>query len=378
MNLGRGAKAVLILAAFVVLFAGIKLAADLLVPLFLAGFLAAVTAPLVLWLCDRGLPRGLAVTIALFLDVSALVGLGALIGTSLNAFYEHVPRYQEQLTLAVTDTTSWLTRWGVQQEAMSEVVNVSSAMGLVGTLLKSIAGMLSNLVLVLLIVVFMLVEATGLRTKLSRVFPGDPSRLQRASRDITKYLLVKTGTSALTGILVGLWLAAWGVDLPILWGLLAFLLSYIPTLGAIVAGVPILLLSWLELGGGATLGVASGYLLINLAIGSFLEPRIFGRALGLSPLVVFLSMVFWGWMLGPVGALLSVPLTMIVKIAASNTEDLQWIAVLLAPAWQPGGRRPSWMPALQRSPSGRPVPGLDEPPRIPVAAATPAEAQIEE
>ncbi len=351
MTLGRGAKAVLLLAAFVVVCAGIKLAADLLVPLLLAAFLATVTAPLVLWLYDRGVPRGVAVAVALLVDISALAGLGALIGSSLNAFYLHLPTYQQQLTAALTDAAGSLSRYGVHPESISEVIDPGSLMGLVATLLKSIAGMVSSLVLVLLIVVFMLFEATGLRTKLARVFGGDPERLHKASTDVTKYLLVKTATSAATGVLVGVWLAAWGVDLPVLWGLLAFLLNYVPTVGSIIAAVPGILLAWLELGTGASLGVASGYLVVNFAIGNFLEPRIFGRTLGLSPLVVFLSMIFWGWMLGPVGALLSVPLTMIIKIILSNTEDLEWIAVLLAPVREPEGRRASWIPAvLQRRP----------------------------
>lgn len=354
MTLGRGAKAVVLLAAIVVVFAGISAAKDLLVPLLLAAFIAAVTAPLALWLYDRGFPRGLAVLIALLVDISALAGLGALVGSSLNSFYARLPEYQQEMAGAVTEATSFLAAYGVEPESLLKTVNPGSLMDLVAVLFKSIAGMVSSLLLMLVIVVFMLFEATGLRTKLERVFGDDPERLHRASRDITRYLLVKTATSGATGLAVGLLLAAFGVDLPVLWGLLAFLLNYIPTLGSIIAAIPTVLLAWLQLGTGGALGVAAGYIVINFAIG-FLEPRLFGRALGLSPLVVFLSMVFWFWILGPVGALLSVPLTMILKIALANTEDLEWIAVLLAPVQEPEGKRTSWIPAaLQRRTVPRP------------------------
>jgi predicted PurR-regulated permease PerM len=347
--LGRGTKAVLLLAAFVILFAGMRAAADVLVPFMLAAFLATVTAPLVLWMCEHGVPRGVAVATALLVDIGALAAIGAVLGESLNALYAQIPVYQEQITGAIEQGSGVLRRMGIPPESIEKQISSASMMGVVTMALKSVAGMVSNLVIVLIIVAFMLFEATGIRTKLRNVFGADPERLHKASDDITKYLVMKTATSALTGVAVGVWLFLWGVDLAVLWGLIAFLLSYIPTLGGILAGVPILLFSWLQLGTGPTIGVAAGYVVVNMFIGNFLEPRIFGRALGISPLVVFLSMIFWGWLLGPVGALLSVPLTMIAKIALWNTEDLRWIAVLLATS--PAERRPSWIPAaLQKAP----------------------------
>jgi predicted PurR-regulated permease PerM len=143
---------------------------------------------------------------------------------------------------------------------------------------------------------------------------------------------VKTGTSALTGLIVALLCWSCGVDLPVLWGLLAFLLNYIPNIGSVIAAVPPVLLALVQHGPGVAMGVAAGYLAVNFTVGNMLEPRLMGRALGLSPLVVFLSMLVWGWMLGPVGALFSAPLTMILKHWLAHTPDLTWIAVLLGPA----------------------------------------------
>jgi len=331
MNLGRGAKTVLLIAAVVVAFAGIKLASSLLVPLLLAGFIATVSAPLVFWLCEKGVPKGLAVLMALALDIAVLGAIGVLVGSSVNTFYKRLPIYQSGLAETLTAASDWLSRYGIAPDSLNEAGQIGSAMEMVAWLLQSLAGILSNVVLVLLLVTFMLLEATGLRSKFETIVGGESARARRAAKEMKTYLVVKTGTSLLTGLCVGVWLAIWDVDLPVLWGLLAFLLAYVPTIGAIVAGVPPLMLAVIQFGPGNALLVTTGYVGINLAIG-VVEPRVFGRALGLSPLVVFLSVILWGWLLGPIGALLSVPLTMMVKIAARNTQDMRWVAILLASA----------------------------------------------
>jgi predicted PurR-regulated permease PerM len=150
--------------------------------------------------------------------------------------------------------------------------------------------------------------------------------------DVQRYLGIKTLISLATGILIGVWVAILGVDFPILWGILAFLFNYIPSLGSILAAVPTLLLALVQLGPGPAALVGLGYVVVNVALGTFVEPYFMGRKLGLSTLVIFLSLVFWGWVWGPVGMLLSVPLTMVVKILLENSENFRWVAVLLAPA----------------------------------------------
>ncbi len=132
-----------------------------------------------------------------------------------------------------------------------------------------------------------------------------------------------------TGLLVGLWTAILGLDFAVVWGLLAFLLNYIPSIGSIVAAIPAVLLGLIQGGLGYAILIAVGYVVTNIGIGNFVEPWLMGRTLGLSTLVVFLSLVFWGWMWGSIGMLLSVPLTMIIKILFENTDDLQWIAIML-------------------------------------------------
>jgi predicted PurR-regulated permease PerM len=143
-------------------------------------------------------------------------------------------------------------------------------------------------------------------------------------------MMIKTLTSLATGILIAIWLAIIGVDFPVLWGVVAFALNFVPNIGSIIAAIPAILLALIQLGIFPALHAAIAFLVVNLVIGNAIEPRIMGKGVGLSTLVVFLSLVFWGWVLGPIGMLLSVPLTMIVKIGLENNEGTQKIAVLLS------------------------------------------------
>jgi len=325
----------MVAAAVVVVCAGLKLAAPLLVPFLLAGFIATATMPLVFWLRQRGAHCVLAVVVGLFVDLLVLAGMTVLTGGSIAAFSAQLPMYTERLTLLMGDVGVWLTAHGVRISARTfdAIADPSWLMSLAGSVLQSLAGMVSRIVLVLLIVAFMLFEATGLEDKLKRVLkrPSHVRRLKIAAHEVNRYVLVKTATSLLTGVLAAVWCMVWDVPFPFLWGLLAFVLNYIPTVGSFVAAIPPVLLALVLHGPGVAIGLATGYTVFNLFIASMLDPRLMGKALGLSPLVVFLSMVFWGFIFGPMGALLSAPLTMMVKNFTAQTEDLAWFAGLLGP-----------------------------------------------
>jgi predicted PurR-regulated permease PerM len=324
----------------VVLLGGVKLAAPILVPFLLALFITLVSAPFAIWLYDKGLPRGVAVTITFLLLVVGLLGLGALVGGSINAFYDQLPAYREELASLAEKFRLQLEPLGGQltdQQGGSEAMISNSVMEAIAAILRSLADVVRILLLVLLIVLFMLFEAPGWQQKLDRMVDDEEQfqRLVHSTHELNTYLAVKSLTSFSTGALVAVMLYLLDVDLPLLWGLLAFLLNYIPSIGSIIAAVPGVLLALLDHGTGTAVGIGVGYLAINLTIGNGIEPRIMGQALGLSPLVVMLSVVFWGWLLGAVGAFLSVPLTMIVKILLRNTEDLAWLSVLLGPSPAP-------------------------------------------
>ena len=321
-------------AAFVVVVAGMRAASDILVPFLLAVFLAIICAPLLFWLKRKGVPNGLAVCSTLVVILVMVLLLAAFAGTSLHGFTNALPGYQEKLTAQTSGLLSWLKGMGLDVSAtvLADTVNPGKVMGIAANTLKGLSGVLTNVFMILLTVVFILFEASALPGKLA-VALGDPegsaSRFQGFMENLNRYLAIKTLFSLCTGLAVGVWLAVLGVDYPILWGLLAFLLNYVPNIGSIIAAIPACLLAVIQLGPGTALLAALGYLVVNTVFGSVLEPRFMGRGLGLSTLIVFLSLVFWGWVLGPVGMLLSVPLTMIVKIALESREETRGIAVLL-------------------------------------------------
>jgi predicted PurR-regulated permease PerM len=178
----------------------------------------------------------------------------------------------------------------------------------------------------------MLLEATIFKYKVRHVFGSQSdgaSQVDSFSNTINRYMLIKTGTSLATGIIATIWLMIIGVDYPLLWGFLTFLFNYVPTIGSIIAAVPPALLALIQFGVFSSFLTVAGYFVINISIGSILEPRILGHGLGLSTLVVFVSLLFWGWVFGPVGMVLSVPLTMTIKIALSNSESGKWISTLM-------------------------------------------------
>lgn len=319
----------------VVIAAGIKLASPLLSQLVLAAFLATVTAPLVLGLRRRGVPVALAIAAGVLVDVALVASLITFVAGSVTAFSQRLPMYEERMSTLGTHVSDWLLSHGVDVSlaALREVVDPGVLVGMARSVVQSVAELLSRILIMLLMVAFMLIEAVGIERKLVRVVEdrADLSDLRDGVGHVHKYLYVKSGTSAMTGALVAAWCWVCGVDLPLLWGLLAFLLNYIPNIGSIIAAVPPVLLALVQHGVGAALAVAAGYLAVNFTIGNMLEPRWMGRALGLSSLVVFLSMLVWGWLLGPVGALFSAPLTMMLKHWLEHTTDLAWVAVLLSP-----------------------------------------------
>jgi predicted PurR-regulated permease PerM len=155
------------------------------------------------------------------------------------------------------------------------------------------------------------------------------STIEKFSQDAKRYLVIKTLISAAVGLVIWLWLLILGVDYPVLWGTLSFLLNYVPNIGAIIAALHVALLALVQLGVGSALLTVLGFVIVHIVVGNIIEPKVMGKGLSLSTLVVFLSMVFWGWVLGPIGMILSVPMTILVKIALESYEETRGLAIML-------------------------------------------------
>ncbi|EGT4255688.1 AI-2E family transporter [Citrobacter amalonaticus] len=333
----NGLKIVIMLGMLVIILTGIRFAADIIVPFILALFIAVVLNPLVQRMVKLRVPRVLAISLLVIIIVMAMVLLLAYLGTSLNELARTLPQYRSSLVIPLKNLEPWLVRLGigVSVDEMVKYIDPNAAMTLITNLLTQLTNAMSSIFLLLLTVVFMLLEVPQLPTKFQQIMirPVEGmAAIQRAIDSVSHYLVLKTAISLVTGLVVWGMLSALDVRFAFIWGLLAFALNYIPNIGSVLAAIPPII-QVLAFGGlYDALVVLAGYLIINLVFGNILEPRIMGRGLGLSTLVVFLSLIFWGWLLGPVGMLLSVPLTIIVKIALEQSVGGQSIAILLGDA----------------------------------------------
>lgn len=324
-------------AAFVVIIAGLRESRDIMVPFLLSCFIAIVAAPALFSLRRIGLSTVTALVLVILSIIGVGTLLGALIGSSVDDFSAQLPQYQDKLNAQLVQLRGWLGGFGIEVEtrALTTLLDPGRAMQMAAQGLSSLGGLLTNTLLILLTVSFILLEASSFPAKLRAILP-DPEQsfgqLGKMLQDIKRYMAIKTLTSMATGLVVMAWLLVLGVDYPVLWGVLAFFLNFVPNIGSIIAAVPVVLLASIQLGASGAFWVGMGYIVVNNVVGNIIEPRFMGRGLGMSTLVVFLSLVFWGWVLGTVGMFLSVPLTMTVKIALDSWEETRWIAVLLGPA----------------------------------------------
>ncbi len=330
---------ILVAAAFVILIAGIRAAAAIVIPFLLSIFIAVLCAPPVFWLTGRKVPTAIAVLLVISTALGSGVLIGGIAGASIDNFSQRLPAYQQRLRAEFEGYATWVKQLGLERygidvsfDALEDVIDPAAAMDIAGNALKEIGNFLKNMLLILLTVIFILLEASGFRAKLDAAFGNGRSTFSgfaAFAAGVKHYLAIKTAVSFLTGLVITLWLWILGVDFPVLWGLLALLFNYIPNIGSIIAAVPAVLLAFIQYGGGGALLAVGGYTVVNVVMGNLIEPKFMGEGLGLSPLVVFLSLVFWGWLLGIVGMLLSIPLTITVKIALENNPDTRWASILL-------------------------------------------------
>jgi predicted PurR-regulated permease PerM len=288
----------------------------------------------VLWLKQKKIPSVMAVLIVISVMIIIIILIGAQLGTSINSFLYELPLLQERISEQVTDFSNLLRSKGFSgtEKILLDYINPAAIMKLTGGLLSSLSSIISDLILILLTVTFILLEVSSFPKKL-RAILGDPDqvfpRFTKFVVDMKRYMVIKTIINLAAGILIGLWMFILDVQFPILWGFLGFLLHYIPNIGAIIAVIPPAILAFVQLGMGSALLVMVGNIIIGFIIGNMIEPRLMGRKLGLSTLVVFISLVFWGSLLGLIGAILCIPLTMTLKFAFESNEKTKWIAVLL-------------------------------------------------
>lgn len=333
--LGAKVNAVIIVAAIVVIIFGLQAAQVIVVPFLLAAFLGLLAIRPMFWMRKRRVPVSLAVIVILAGLLLLLSVIVTIIGTSVVDFAAALPAYQERLAGVADDLLAWLSGWvgsELSLQGVGELIDPGWALQLAASILVGARELLTNALLVFLAMVFILLDASTFETKLRAAFGESAMSITRRETfldNLGRYLGIKTAVSLMTGICAWALASAVGLDFPRLWGMLAFLLNYIPTIGSIIAAVPAVLLAVIQLGWPEAAVTLVGYIGINVAFGNLLEPRLLGHGVGISPLVVFMGLFFWGWILGPVGMLLSVPLTMTVKLALETDESTRWIALII-------------------------------------------------
>jgi len=317
-----------IIAALTIVIAGMRASTNILVPMLLAAFISIICSYPLNKMRLRGISKNLSILITVVSVFIIAFLLTLILGTSIGDFSDNMPLYQTKLEELLENIGSKLQRFGIDFDHTEwrQYFDPGVAFGFAETLLKGLRSALTNAFLIGLTVIFILLEIPVIDEEDSL---ASPSSSQIIIQQIQNYFGIKTMTSLVTGVAITLWLLIIGVDYPVLWGLVAFLLNFVPNIGSIIAAIPAVLLALLMNGASVAMLTVVGYVVVNITIGNVVEPRVMGQGLGLRMLVVFISLVFWGWIFGPVGMLLAVPLTMTLKIMLKNHEQTKSFALLL-------------------------------------------------
>ncbi|MCX6231243.1 MAG: AI-2E family transporter [Bacteroidetes bacterium] len=324
---------IIIIAALIIIFAGVLFAKAIINPFLIALFVSIICAQPISFLQKKKFPKWLALLIVILSLILLFSGFTFLIGGTLSSFSGNVSKYTTALKTISNTFIQYLNANGIKipQDQMLTVFQPEKILEFTALAMNELISMLGNTFLVFLILLFILMEFGSFNVKAKAIMTGNESisYISTIIQNIRHYLWIKTMLCLLTGILVYIAFVIIGVDYPLLWALIVALLNYIPNIGSIIAAIPVVLFALVQLGTGGALWTLGSIMLVNNVLGNFIEPRIMGRGLGLSTMVVFLSLLFWGFILGTVGMFLSVPITMTIKIILEQKEKTRWIAILL-------------------------------------------------
>jgi AI-2 transport protein TqsA len=324
-------------AATVIIVAGLRSISELIAPAFLALVLTICAHPLRGWLVGHRVPGWLATTAVIVTVYVVLLVLVFSLVISIARLAELLPQYQQDLEDLVSDATTWLARFGVDQnqvDAISKALDPNQAIALVGDVFSGLVSVLSDLFFIVTLLLFLAVDGVGFPVHLEKMdgahrrFADSMAAFAVGTR---RYLVVSTVFGLIVALLdVGL-LYLLGIPLPWLWGLLAFITNYIPNVGFVIGLIPPVLLGLLEDGWSGALAVLVGYCVLNVIIQSVIQPRFVGQAVGLSTSLTFLSLVFWAWVFGPLGALLAIPFSLFAKALFIDADPRsRWLVPLLS------------------------------------------------
>ena len=333
-----GLLVVLVLVLVAVL--AVREVAELVVPVIFGLFLALLAMPAVRALERRGFRYPLALAGASAVIVAVLVAVVAVIAFSVGELVVRVPRYEERLVALVDDARALLAQVGVSTDpgAVEAVVTPGALLAIVRPVASAVSDAVLSIFVLAFTMIYALAGAPGLRQRAMAAFgDGHPvfEGVEQFGLDLRRYLIVRAQLGLFAAVLVLILLIVLGVPLPALWAFLVFAASFIPTVGTIIALVPPTILALLDSGVATAAGVVIGFVLVNVAQDYLLQPRMMGTGLNLSPLVVFVSVIAWAWILGAAGALLAVPLTVGMVVVLESHPSTRAVAALMRNKLEP-------------------------------------------
>jgi len=322
------------IAAGIIVIAGFKIGAPIINPVLMAVFFSVIIYHPIYWLKRKGVNGKLSIFIVVIGLVIVLFGMGGAVTRSIIQFTQNLPYYKNELHEITRSSIAMLNGYGldISSESVSDNVNAGSALGYASKFLTGVGGLLGQITLLILVAAFILGETNSFPIKLKVVLKDPEVSLDNItiiSRNIRYYLGIKTLTGLIGGTAITVILFIMKVEYAIIWGILVWLMRYIPNIGSVIAAIPIMLFVLIQDGLTGVLYIGIAYGIINFVLGQIIEPKFLAKGMNLSTLAVFLSLVFWGWILGDVGLLLAVPITMGMKISLEARENSRWIAVML-------------------------------------------------
>ena len=329
-------------AALTIALAGVRTIADIIGPVFLALVITISLHPIRMWLERHRLPELVASIVLLLAAYLLLFLLSLALIVSVAQLAELLPQYEDQMTAVVADAGNTLQSLGVQQEQINAVVNAidpGQLVALASAVLASTLAVLSNVFFLIVLLFFMAFDTNSTRRSvavLGEQMPSVAAALSSFARGARGYMAVAAGFGFIVAILDGVALQILGIPGAFVWAVLAFVTNFIPNIGFVIGVIPPALIALLEGGPGLMLAVIVTYSVINFLIQSVIQPRIVGDTVGLTPLFTFMSLVFWTWVIGPLGALLAVPLTLLVRALLIETNPrLGWALPLISGKAEP-------------------------------------------
>ena len=339
-HFGEGARFLLTAAAFVIVILGLQAARSVLLPIMMAGFLAIISYSITK-LLSRYLhfPHWLAVAATVIVDGGILFGVGSIIkflAADMKATLQG--DFLTRMVEKYNELMHWLGNFGLEEQARAlvsspkDLFDIQQMVSVVQAISGQAISFVTTCTLVLVLMTFMLGEAKLFKRNLHRLPNSTKGKedFTVALQGIQRYLLIKTISSATTGALAWLACELKGVPFAFLWGVVAYVLNYIPTIGSIVAAIPPIIMALLMGGWGDAAIITVCYIGINFAIGNGIEPIFLGKQFGIATSVVLLAVLFWGWVWGPCGMLLAVPIMVLIKLALENSPDLSWAAIIIS------------------------------------------------